>query len=89
MKLIMKSTVLRLMASSIIFIELAGCSLGASMEAQFTSMNIGCDPDNIEISNESVDLDGTETWTAKCGGKTYDCEYFRDAGSNCYLSDQQ
>ncbi len=69
-------------------IELGSCSFGASMQAQFTSMNIGCDTENIQISNERVELSGAEIWTAKCDGKTYDCDYFPEANSNCYLRDE-
>ncbi len=84
----MKKTVLKLIISLIIFAELGGCSFGASMQAQYTSMNIGCNADDVQISNERVELSGAETWTAKCDGKIYDCDYFPEADSHCYLRDE-
>ena len=84
----MKTTGLNLIISSIMCIELSGCSFGASMHAQFTSMNVGCNTKNIQVSDERVKLSGAETWTATCDGKTYDCDYFPDADSNCYLRDE-
>lgn len=84
----MKTTGLKLIISLMMCLELCGCSLGASMQAQFTSMNVGCNTKNIQVSNETVELSGAETWTATCDGKTYDCDYFPDADSNCYLRDE-
>jgi hypothetical protein len=81
----MKITGLNLIISFIVLVELGSCSLGASMNTQFTSMNTGCSTENIQISNEKVELSGAETWTAICDGKTYDCNYFPDADANCYL----
>jgi hypothetical protein len=51
-------------------------------------MNVGCSTKNIQVSNERVELSGSETWTATCDGKTYDCDYFPEADSNCYLRDE-
>lgn len=63
---------------------LGGCSLGASMSQQVTSFNVGCKSDDVQITNEEVALNGEESWTAKCGGKTYDCTYFPESDSGCY-----
>jgi len=91
----MKTTGLKLIIFSMLIIGAGGCTLDArlraqftSMHAQFTSMSVGCDTKNIQISNELVELNGTETWTATCDGKTYDCVYFPDADVNCYLRDE-
>ena len=69
---------------TLLFIMLAGCSLGATMPQQVTSMNVECDSDDVEISNQVSALNGEETWTAECDGKTYNCTYLDEAGSNCY-----
>jgi len=69
-------------------IELSGCSFGASMHAQFTSMNVDCNTESIQVSDEIVKLSGEENWTATCNGKTYDCDYFPESDSNCYLRDE-
>lgn len=84
----MKTTVSKLIIASVIFITLNGCSFGTSMHTQLTSLNIGCSTKNIKISNARVDLNGAETWTAECEGKTYDCNYFPEADTNCYLREE-
>ena len=84
----MKTTGLKLIILSSMCIALNSCSFGASMQAQFTSMNVGCGTENIQISNERVELSGAESWTATCDGKTYDCDYFPEADSNCYLREE-
>ncbi len=63
---------------------LGGCSLGASMPQQVTSFNVGCDADTVKITDEVVDLNGEESWTAQCGDKTYYCTYLPESGSDCY-----
>ena len=80
----MKTIGMSLIILSILGFGLSGCSLGASMHAQFTSMNVDCKTENVQVSNEIVALNGTETWTAKCNGKTYECNYLSGSGSNCY-----
>ena len=64
--------------------NLTGCSLGATMPQQVTSMNVACDSDDVEISNQVSALNGEETWTAECDSKTYNCRYLEETGSNCY-----
>ena len=67
---------------------LGGCSLGASMSQQVTSFNVDCKPDDIQITDEEVALNSEESWTAKCGGKTYRCTYFPESDSDCYEIDE-
>lgn len=67
-------------------IAVGGCSLGASYQAQLTSMNTGCSADEVKTSHARYQLNETETWTAECNGKTYDCNYYPDGEqSDCYL----
>ena len=63
---------------------LESCSFGASMPQQITSLNVGCNADDVLISNDVVELNGEESWTAKCGGKIYYCNYLPESGSDCY-----
>lgn len=84
----MKPAGLKFLIASVMIVELGGCSTGAGLHASLTSMNVGCPIKNMQISNERVDLNGNESWTAKCNGKTYDCNYFPEADSNCYLRDE-
>jgi len=85
----MKTTRLKLVTLLMIVLELCSCSFGASYHAQLTSMNIGCNADEVKTSNEIYMLNQSETWTATCNGKTYDCDYYPDGDdSHCYLRDQ-
>ncbi len=63
---------------------LGSCSFGASMSQQMTSLNVGCKSDDVKISNEVVELNGEESWTAECEGKTYDCTYLPESDTGCY-----
>ncbi len=78
----MKKSGLHLLFLSIVIIGPGGCS--GSMPAQITSLNVDCKTEDIEISNETVELNGEERWTAKCGGKTYYCTYLEESRSDCY-----
>ena len=68
----------------LLILALTGCSLGATMPQQITSINVACDSDDVKISNLVSSLNGEETWTAECDGKIYNCNYLEEAGSNCY-----
>jgi len=61
---------------------LSGCA--TSMSRQITSLNVGCNTDEVKISDYFVDLNGTENWTAECDGKKYSCSYLSESGSDCY-----
>ncbi len=67
---------------------LGGCSLGASMPQQITSLNVDCDADTVKITDEVFDLNGEESWTAQCGDKMYYCNYLPEFGSDCYELDK-
>ena len=85
----MKTTGLKPTFLSIMTIALGGCSFGASYHAQLTSSNVGCNADEVKISHERYQLNETETWTAECDGKIYDCDYNPDSeNSNCYPHEQ-
>jgi len=80
----MKSIVLSLMISSILIIALSSCSIGANIPQQITSLKTGCKSKEVQISHYKAELNGTETWTAKCAGKTYYCTYLEESGADCY-----
>ena len=86
MKLYLESSINTLRATLVISLTavLGSCSFGASMPQQITSLNVDCSADTVQISNEVVDLNGEESWTANCEGKTYDCNYLPESGSGCY-----
>lgn len=80
----MKTIASSLMIQSIVVIGLCGCSIGANIPQQVTSLKAGCKSDEVQISNYKAELSGTETWTAKCAGKTYYCTYLEESGADCY-----
>lgn len=67
--------------------SLVGCSHILDMK-QMTALEVDCKTDDIEISDDRVSLNGEETWTAKCNGKTYSCNYLDDAGLGCFELEQ-
>ena len=81
----MKTIRMSLMISSILVFGISGCSIGASVPQQITAFNVGCETKDVQIFDETVELNSTESWTAKCKGKTYSCTYFPDGNdSGCY-----
>ena len=80
----MKITTIGSMTLPVFVIGLSGCLFKTTMPQQITSLNVDCKTSEIKISDESVELNGTEKWTAKCGGKTYTCTYLPESGSDCY-----
>jgi L-cystine uptake protein TcyP (sodium:dicarboxylate symporter family) len=84
----MKPIVMSLMIPSILVFGLSGCSTGASIPQQITSLKAGCKSNEVRISNYKAELNGTEIWTAKCAGKTYYCKYLEESGADCYELDE-
>ena len=85
----MKINSVKLIILSIIAIELGGCLTVGTIDQKLTSMHTGCSTEGMQISKNKVTLNGIETWTAKCEGKIYDCDYFSDSeDSHCYLRDE-
>lgn len=80
----MKTIIMRLMILSILAVALSGCSTGANIPQQITSLKAGCKSKDVEISNYRVELNGTEAWTARCAGKSYYCTYLEESGADCY-----
>ena len=78
----MKTTGITLILSILSF-ALSGCLTSSKTYQQITSMNIDCKTDDIQILDEVAELNSTESWTAKCQGKTYQCTYHSSAGSDC------
>ena len=78
----MKTIEMRLTVLVFFCLVLAGC-LG-TMPQQITSLHVNCDMKDIKITDESVELNGTEKWTAQCDGKRYYCTHLLESGSDCY-----
>ena len=78
----MKTTGITLILSILSF-TLSGCLTSSATYQQITSTNIDCKTDDIQILDEIAELNSTESWTAKCQGKTYHCTYHSTAGSDC------
>ena len=79
----MKTTGIHLLILSMLSLGLSGCLTSSVTYQQITSLNVDCKTKDIQILDESVELNSTETWTAKCQGKTYRCSYHSSAGSDC------
>jgi len=84
----MKTKAMNLIIPSIMVFGLAGCSTGANIPQQMTSLEVGCKSGDVQISHEKTELNGTQTWTAKCAGRTYYCTYLEEAGADCYELNQ-
>jgi len=80
----MKTKAMSLIIPSILVYGLAGCSTGASIPQQFTSLEVGCKSGDVQISHERTELNGEQSWTAKCADKTYYCTYLEESGADCY-----
>jgi hypothetical protein len=80
----MKKIGIKLLTSSISIIALGGCQPTSVLHKQLTSFNVGCETEDILISDETFELNGTENWTAKCDGKTYSCTYLNESSTACY-----
>lgn len=62
-------------------VALSACATHGSRQAQ-TSGLVGCSPAEIEISDRDMGWT-TNTWTAKCRGKTFYCVYNQGQGTFC------
>jgi hypothetical protein len=80
----MKTIRMRLIIPSILIFGLTGCSTGANIPQQITSLKAGCKSKEVQVLNHRAELNGMETWTAKCAGKTYYCTYLEESGADCY-----
>jgi hypothetical protein len=78
----MKTMGMSLMIISVLAFVPGGCA--TSISQQITALNVGCKMNEMQISNEKVELNGEESWTVKCEGKTYYCTYLPESGSNCF-----
>lgn len=63
---------------------LASCSFNETNLKQLTSLSIDCKTEEIHISDDTIDLNEEESWTAKCKGKTYFCNYLDGDDLGCY-----
>jgi len=74
--------ILPLLVVSIFALGSAGCA--TSIAQQITLLNVDCEANEMQIFNERVALNGEESWTVKCKGRTYDCTYLPESGSSCF-----
>ena len=62
----------------------SGCMTNEHLSQQFTSSQIGCNAEDIQIIDERAAMfTGMHTWNAKCNGKEYICTYQQTAGAKC------
>ncbi len=80
----MKTIIVKLVLASISVFGFSCCIAMSGMPEQVTSLNVDCKTKDIEIFNDTVALNGEESWTAKCDGKTYECTYLPESGSECF-----
>ena len=78
----MKIAEISLMILLILSTVLSGCA-STGFYQQVTSGYIGCEPEDIQISNELAELNGTESWIAECRGKKYICSYDSSDNTDC------
>ncbi len=63
---------------------LSACLTDTSIPEQITSLNVDCKTEEVQISEEVVELSGEQSWTAKCKGKSYTCSYLAESDMGCY-----
>lgn len=78
-------------ASSLIVvlcILLSSCAHDSIDLKQLTTLSVDCITEDVKISDDTVALNGEETWTAKCNDKTYYCNYLSESDLGCYEADK-
>lgn len=60
----------------------AGCT-STRISKKFSSGQIGCTEDEIQIANESASAEGMHNWVAICQGKKFVCSYHYEDGASC------
>ncbi len=79
----MKTVGIYLIISSVLSFGLSACINNTSAMKQTTSFNADCDTKDVQIFDDVVTLNGEQTWTAKCEGRTYFCSDLPESGSGC------
>jgi len=72
------------LALLIMILSLSACLTDTTIPEQITSLNVDCKTEEIQISEEVIELSGEQSWTAKCKGKTYTCSYLAESDMACY-----
>jgi hypothetical protein len=67
---------------------LIGCAHDSIDLKQLTTLSVDCETDEVKISDDTVALNGEETWTAKCNKKTYSCNYLSESDLGCYENEK-
>ena len=69
----------------VLALGLGGCLTVSAMSDQLTSLAVAeCKTEDVQVSDEFFELNGTQNWTAECNGKTYQCSYLEESDLNCY-----
>ena len=84
----MKTTGTKLLLLMIFLFGLSACLMDTTIPVQITILNVDCNTDEVQISDEIIELSGEHSWTAKCKGKTYTCSYLSESGADCYEIDE-
>jgi len=63
---------------------LSACLTDTTIPEQITSLNVDCKTEEVQISEEKIELNGEHSWTAKCKGKTYTCSYLAESDMACF-----
>lgn len=72
----------------LITIILSSCT-SARISRKFSSGQIGCTEDEIQIANESASIEGMHNWVAICQGVKYVCTYHYQDGAKCIEAKNQ
>ena len=80
----MKITGTKLSILLIMVFGLSACLTDTTIPEQITSLNVDCRTEEVQVSDETIELSGEQSWTAKCKGKTYSCSYLSGSDSGCY-----
>ena len=73
-----------LLISLICLFGLNACLTDTTIPEQITSLNVDCKVEEVQISDESIELSGEQSWTAKCKDKVYTCSYLAESDMGCY-----
>jgi len=67
---------------------ISACITNTTIPQQITSLNVDCKTTEMQISDETTELSGEQSWTATCKGKTYRCSYLEESDMGCYELDE-
>ena len=74
----------KLMIITVMSFGLSGCLTETTIPEQMTEFNVGCDREEMQITEDSIELNGERSWKVECRGKKYYCTYLEESSSDCY-----